>query len=84
MFYLTECSNVCSYAEDTTFYACGLGLKDLVRLEHDLLLAIERFQANYRKLNERKCHLLTSEHKHGLMSANKERVKCWKEENMEI
>ena len=76
---------MCSYVDDTTFYACGSGLKDLVtRLEHDPLLAIERFQANYRKLNEGKCHLLISEHKHGLMSSNKERVKCRKEENKNL
>ena len=34
-FYLTECTNVCNDADDTTFYACDSDLKDLItRLEH--------------------------------------------------
>ena len=47
LFYLTECNNVCNYADDTTFHACDLDFKDLITiLEHDSLLAIEWFQAN--------------------------------------
>ena len=50
---------MCSYADDTTFHACDSDLKDLItRLEYDSLPAIEWFQANCIKLNEKKCHLL--------------------------
>ena len=35
LFYLTECTNVCNYVDDTTFHACDSDLKDLItRLEH--------------------------------------------------
>ena len=51
----------------TLFHACDSDLKDLTRLENDSLLAFEWFQANYMKLNEEKCHLLISEHKHELL-----------------
>ena len=62
---------MCNYVGDTTFHACDSDLKDLItRMEHDSLLAIERFQANYIKLNEEKCHLLISGHKHELLWAN--------------
>ena len=78
VFYLTECTDVCSYADDTTFHACDSDLKDLItRLELDSLLAIEWFQANYMKLNEEKCHLLISGHKHELFWANIRRSKIW-------
>ena len=59
LLYLTECTDVCNYPDDTTFHACDSHLKDLItRLEHDSSLAIEWFQANYMKLSEEKCHLL--------------------------
>ena len=50
LFYLTEFTNLCNYADDTTFHACNSDLKDLITgLEHDSLLAIEWFQANHMK-----------------------------------
>ena len=59
LFYLTECTNMCNSADDTSFHACDSYLKDLItRLEHDSLLVIEWFQGNYMKLNQEKCHLL--------------------------
>ena len=71
LFYLTGCTNVCNYVDDTAFHACDSDLKDFItRSEHDSSLAIEWFGANYMKLNEKKCHLLISEHKHGLLWAN--------------
>ena len=83
LFYLTECTNVCNYADDTIFYACDL--KDLIaRLEHDSLLAIEWFQANYKKLNEEKCHLLTSGHKHELLWTNIGRSTIWEIEKQKL
>ena len=51
-----------------TFDVYDSDSKDLItRLEHDSLLSIEWFQANYIKLNEEKCHLLISGHKHVLL-----------------
>ena len=53
LFYFTEYTNVCDYADDATFHACDSDLKNLIpRLEHDCLLAIEWFQANYMKINK--------------------------------
>ena len=64
LFYINESTNVCYFADDTTFHACDLDLSTLlIRLEHDSSLAIEWFDSNYMKLNEDKCHLLVSGHK---------------------
>ena len=42
LFYITEMTNVCNYAHDTTFHACDSDLESLIqRLEHDSMLAIE-------------------------------------------
>ena len=85
LFYLTECTNVYNYADDTTFAACDSDLKDLItRLKHDSLLAIEWFQANYMKLNEEKCHLLISGHKHELLWANIGRSEIWEMKNKNV
>ena len=52
LFYLTDMTDVCNYADDTTFHANDLDLKSLItRLEHDSALAIEWFESNYIKLN---------------------------------
>ena len=41
LFYMTELTDVCNFADDTTFHACDSSLEDLVnRLEHDADLAI--------------------------------------------
>ena len=61
LFYINESTNVCNFADDTTFHACDSDLSSLLRrLEHDAPLAIEWFNSNYMKLNEDKCHLLVS------------------------
>ena len=42
IFYLTEMTHVCNFADDTTFYVCGKDLDTLInRLEHDTALAVE-------------------------------------------
>ena len=65
LFYLTESTEVCNFADDTTFFAYGENLNSLIkRLEHDSLLAIKWFQNNDMKLNQDKCHLLVSGYKH--------------------
>ena len=64
LFYLSECTEVCNFADDTTFYACGKVLcSPINRLEHSSLL-IEWFRNNHIKLNQEKCHLLVSGCKH--------------------
>ena len=42
LLFLTEKTNVCNYADDTTFYACDSDLHYLIsRLENDFVLVIE-------------------------------------------
>ena len=58
-------TQVCNFADDTTFYVCDKDLNTLInRLEDDTSLAIEWFENNFIKLNQDKCHLLVSGHKH--------------------
>ena len=65
LFFLTKNTNVSNYAEDTIFCACDSDLHNSIsRLEHDSVLVIEWFECNYMKLNQDKCHLLTSGHKY--------------------
>ena len=71
LLFLTENTDVCSYADDTTFCACDPDLHYLIsKLEHDSVLAIEWFECYYMKLNQDKCHLLISGHKYGNVWAN--------------
>ena len=65
LFYISESTNLCNFADDTTFYECDKDVNSLInRLEHDSYLAIERFESNSMKLNQNKCHLLVSGFKH--------------------
>ena len=70
LFYLTELTDICDYADDTISHACDSNLEDLVRrLEHHSILTIEWFESNYIKLNQGKCQFLLSDHKHKIMFA---------------
>ena len=63
IFYLANFREVCSFADDTTFYACYNDLNNLIkRSEHDASLAIGWSETNNMKLNEDKCHLFVSGH----------------------
>ena len=65
LFYPAESTEVCNFADGTTFFACGKDLKTLIsRLDRDIHLAIEWFESNSMKLNQDKCHLLVSGYKH--------------------
>ena len=65
LFHLTEMTQVCNFADNTTFYVCGKDLNTFInRLEHDTALAVEWFENNFMKLNQDKCHLLVSGYKH--------------------
>ena len=62
---MIEMIQVSNFADDTTFYVFGKDLNTLInRLEHDTELAVEWLETNFVKLNQDKCHLLVSEHKH--------------------
>ena len=51
LFYLTESTEICHFADDSTFNACDKDLNSLIkRLERGRLLAIEWFQNNNMKL----------------------------------
>ena len=79
LFYLTKLTDVCNYADDTTFYACDSSLEDLIRrLEHDSVLAIKWFEINYMKLNQDECHFLFSDHKDEVMFAKIGHSQIWK------
>ena len=57
LFYIAESTNVCNFADDTTFYACDKDVNSLInKLKHDSCLAIEWFENNSMKLNQDKCH----------------------------
>ena len=65
LFFLADYTNVCIFADDTTFFGCDEDLGSLInRLEYDNFLAIEWFQNKFMKLNKDKCHLLVGRYKH--------------------
>ena len=42
LFFLSEFTNLCNFANDATFYGCDMGLNSLIKsLEHNSFLAIE-------------------------------------------
>ena len=67
IFYITEMTNVCNYADDITFYVCYSDLSLIQILEHDSMLATEWFESNFMKLNG---DLLLSGDKHEVVWAN--------------
>ena len=85
LFFLTEFTDVCNFADDTTFFACDSDLKHLMeRLEHDTKLAIEWFENNYMKLNEDKCHLLVAGHRYESLWANIGETRIWESKNKKL
>ena len=78
LFYQVESTEVCNFADDTTFFACDKNLKTLIsRLEHDNHLAIEWFENSYMKLNQGKCNLLVSGYKNEKIWTRIGEVKIW-------
>ena len=85
LFYLTEMTQVCNFADDTTFYVCDKDLSTLInRLEHDTTLAVEWFENNFMKLNQDKCHLLVSGHKHETVWAKIGETKIWESNKQKL
>ena len=72
-------TDVCNFADDTTFFACDSNLKDLMQK-----LAIEWFESNYMKLNEDKCHLLVAGHRHETLWANIGDTWIWESKNEKL
>ena len=85
LLYISQQTDVCNYADDTTFHACDTELSDLIRrLEHDSKIAIEWFECNYMKLNRDKCHLVAARHKYEHLWINVGGSKIWESESEEI
>ena len=71
LFFLSEFTDLCNFADDTTFYACDIDLNSLIkRLEHNSFLAAEWFENNNMKLNQDNCHLLFCGYKNENVWAN--------------
>ena len=59
LFLFLEETEVCNYADDTTIYACGHTVENVIaKLEFDALKISQWFPNNHMKLNEDKCHLM--------------------------
>ena len=85
LFYLTEMTQVCNFADDTTFYVCDKDLNTLInRIEHDTALAVEWFENNFMKLNQDKCHLLVSGHKHETVWTKIGETKIWESNKQKL
>ena len=85
LFWFSEKTEPCNFADDTTFYSCNKSLQKVVEnLEHDSSIALKWFQDNYMKLNSDKCHLLIAGSKHveqsviiggrGILETNEQRL----------
>ena len=61
LFFQLADTHVCNFADDTTLNACDMELQNILNeLEDNALTAIQWFENNYMKLNQSKCHFLTS------------------------
>ena len=82
---MTEITQVCNFADDTTFYVCDKDLNTLInRLEHETALVAERFENNFMKLNQDNCHLLVSGHKHETVWAKIGETKMWESNKQKL
>ena len=60
LFKFLEETKICSFADDTTIYACGPKIETVITLlERDALKITEWFPNNYMKLNVDNFHLMT-------------------------
>ena len=85
LFWFNEQTDANNFADDTTFYVCDSDISEAIRrLEHDTLIAIEWFGFNYMKLNESKCHLLFSGHKHEHIFAKAGPATIWESQREKL
>ena len=76
---------MCNIADGTTPYACNIDLPTLLRnLEHDFLSAIIWFEANYMKLNQKKCHFMIAGNTHEFLWAKIGEVSIWESNNEKL
>ena len=76
-------TQVCNFADDTTFYVCDKDLNTLIN-KHDTTLAVEWFENNFMKLNQDKCHLLVSRHKYKTVRAKIGETKIWESNKQKL
>ena len=58
-------THACNFADDTSLNAFNMNLEELLLdLEYDTLSAIIRFENNFMKLNQDKCHFLIAANTH--------------------
>ena len=85
LFWFNEQTDVCNFADDTTFYICDNEINEaLRRLEHDTLIAIEWFGFNFMKLNQSKCHLLFAGHKYEHLFARVGESMIWESQREKL
>ena len=85
LWYVTESTVVCNFADDTTLFVCDKDLNSLIkRLEHGSLLAIEWFQNNDMKLNQDKWHLFAYGYKHSNIWTRIKNKIIWKCNNKKL
>ena len=78
IFPILRFTEVCDFADDTTFHACDNDLNNLIkRLEHDAFLAIEWFETNNMKLDKDECQVLLSGHKYENVWVKMEDEQIW-------
>ena len=83
LLFLSEFTDLCNFADDTTFYACDVDFNSLVkRLEHDSFLTIEWFESHNMKLNQDKCHFLDFGYKN--VWANVGNKKIWESNKQKL
>ena len=71
-------TQVCNFADDTTLSVCDKDLSTLInRIKYDTALAVKWFENNFMKLNQDKCHLRVSQHKHETIWAKIGETKIW-------
>ena len=78
-FEITQC-NIYNFADDKTPHVSGYVLNDVLNLlKQDSTALIEWFRDNFMTLNQGKCHLLVSGHKHESVCANIRETRSWEE-----
>ena len=85
LLYTVEKTDICNFADDTTPYANGYNLKEVMSdVEHDCNILVEWFRINYMTLNAAKCHLIVSGMKDEAMFAKFDGTTMWEEDSVKI
>ena len=85
LFYAVKNSELCNFADDTTPYACGFKLNEVVKnVEDDCKILVSWFKDNYLTLNAEKCHLIISGNIHDPISAKVGDATIWEEDSVKL